>query len=268
MIPSLLLFYLAHLAQIVYGIDTNSTTSSFPQPSGDGTPRSVWSILGSCAVTLLICVWHAIHFDIVYSGDDVFYGGPVRLILWAIFGPEVIIMTAVAQWWDARRMVAAFRGMSSSTLNTQRQTTLRTMSEKGYQWSMTHSFFAQMGGFVYRDDKGNSRTIDSLKFLELCEANKIANPLIMVQDIQDKSKSDALAKAILAVQLLWFTVQVIARGSYGLAVTLLELDTVSMAALALLILWFWWDKPHRPQRPHIFYSPQDVRADPQTQYAL
>ena len=142
------------------------------------------------------------------------------------------------------------------------------MSEKGYQWSMTHSFFAEMGGFVYHDDEGKSRMIKSLEFLELCEAHKIANPIITVQEIQDKSKSDALAKAILAVQLLWFTIQVVARGSRGLAVTLLELDTVSMAALALLILWFWWDKPHRPKCPHIFYSPQDVRADPQTQSAL
>ena len=267
MIPSLLLFYPVHLAQIVYGIDTNSTTSSFPQPSGDGTTRSVWSILGSCAVTLLICIWHAIHFDIVYE-DDLFYGGSVRLILWAIFGPEVVVSNAVQQWWGARRMVTTFRGMSSSTLNTWRQTNLGTMSENGYQWSMTHSFFAEMGGLVYRDDKGKSRTIKSLEFLELCKANKVANPVITVQEIQDKSKSDPLAKAILAVQLLWFTVQVVARGSRGLAVTLLELDTVSMAALALLILWFWWDKPHRPKCPHIFYSPQDVRADPQMQSAL
>ena len=166
-------------------------------------------------------------------------------------------------WW-----CIACRGMSSSILNTWHQTNLQTMSEKGYQWSMTHSFFAQMGGFVYHDHDGNLHMIKSLKFLELCEANKIANPLIMVKEIQDKSKSDALAKAILAVQLLWFTVQVVARGSCSLAVTLLELDMVSMAALALLILWFWWDKPHHPKCPHIFYSPQDVRADPQTQSAL
>ena len=136
-------------------------------------------------------------------------------------------------------MVTAFHGMSSSTLNIRRHTNLGTMSEKGYQWSMTHSFFAEMGGFVYCDHKGNSCTIDFLKFLELCEENKVLNPLIMVQEIPDKSKSDALAKAILAVQLLWFTIQVVARGSRGLAVTLVELDTVCMATLGLLILWFW-----------------------------
>ena len=133
---------------------------------------------------------------------------------------------------------------------------------------MTHSFFAEMGGFVYRDDQGGVRTIDSLGFLELCEAHKIANPLITVKEIKDRSKSDAVGKAILTVQLLWFTLQVVVRGSSGLAVTLVELDTVCMAALSLLVLFFWWKKPLRPECPHIFYSPQEVRVEPQMDSAL
>ena len=75
-------------------------------------------------MTLLICVWHAIHVDIDYTGRE--YTGPVGLILWAIFAPEVVVAAAVEQWLNARRMVTAFRGMSSSILNTQRQTNLRT----------------------------------------------------------------------------------------------------------------------------------------------
>ena len=93
MILSLLLFYLVHLAQTVHGIDTNSTTSSSPQPSGDGTPCSIWSILGSCAVTLLICIWHAIHVDIDYTGG--MFDGPVVLTFWAIFALEVVVSKTV-----------------------------------------------------------------------------------------------------------------------------------------------------------------------------
>ena len=131
---------------------------------------------------------------------------------------------------------------------------------------MTHSFFAEMGGFVYvnRDDEGTlkSVTIDSVKFLELCKDNQIANPTITVEDIKDRSKSDALGKAILAVQLLWFTLQVVVRVPQRLMVTLVELDTVCMAVLTLLLLLIWKDKPLRPERPHIFYSPQEVNASP------
>ena len=133
---------------------------------------------------------------------------------------------------------------------------------------MTHSFFAEMGGFVYRDDQGGVRTINSLEFLELCKANKIANPAITVKEIKDRSKSDAVGKAILTVQLLWFTLQAVVRGSSGRAVTLVELDTVCMAALSLLVLFFWWKKPLRPACPHIFYSPREVKVEPQMRSAL
>ena len=133
---------------------------------------------------------------------------------------------------------------------------------------MTHSFFAEMGGFVYRDDQGGLRTINSLKFLELCRENKIANPLITVKEIKDRSKSDAIGKAILATQLFWFALQVTVRGSSGLAVTLVELDTVCMAGLSLLVLFFWWNKPLRPECPHIFYSPLEVKVEPRMDSAL
>ena len=120
---------------------------------------------------------------------------------------------------------------------------LTNFPEKGYEWSMTHGHFARMGGFVYCDDEGSLRTINSLEFLELCEANKIANPLITVQEINDKSKADAVGKVILAFQLLWFTLQVSVRHFGGLTVTLVELDTVCMAVLCLSLLFFWRHKP-------------------------
>jgi hypothetical protein len=130
---------------------------------------------------------------------------------------------------------------------------------------MTHSFFAEMGGFVYRDSEGGLRTIDALQFLELCEANQIANPVITVNEIKDRSKSDAIGKATLGIQLLWFTLQVVIRGS---SVTPVELQTLCMAALTLLVLFFWREKPLRPECPHIFYSPQEVKPEPQMDSAL
>jgi len=118
-----------------------------------------------------------------------------------------------------------------------------------------------MGGFVYCDDEGNLHTINSPRFLELCEANKIANPLITEQEIKDKSKSDALGRAILAFQLLWFTLQVSTRHFSDLTVTLVELDTVCMAVLTLLLLFLWRNKPLRAECPHIFYSYQRPQTD-------
>ncbi|KAF8441044.1 hypothetical protein L210DRAFT_3538972 [Boletus edulis BED1] len=226
------LFALLYISQLVQGTSINTTSSSCPPP--DGTTRSLWGILGSCVTTLLICVWYTIHVDLPGFNKEL-YKKPAALILLSFFAPEVVVGFACKERLEARQHVIRFR-------------------KKGYEWSMTHSFFAEMGGFAYHDNEGHPRTIRSLEFLELCEAQKIVNPVITAKEIKDKSKSDTLGKAILALQLFWFTLQVIARGSSGLAVTLVELDTVCMAVLSLLVLVLWWDKPLRPECPHVLYS--------------
>ncbi|KAI9453587.1 hypothetical protein HD554DRAFT_2031830 [Boletus coccyginus] len=233
----LLLFIFLYLSQIVQGTSgTNTTSSSCPPP--DASSRSIWSILGSCALTMLICIWQAIHPDV-----PPYEQGWNSLLAWCrrlVFGiitfiaPELVVCAAAEEWRDV---------------------------QKGYEWSMTHSYFAQMGGFVYCDDEGSLRTIDSHEFLELCEANKIANALITIQEIEDKSKADAVGKVILAFQLLWFTLQVSVRHFSSLTVTLVELDTVCMAVLFLLLVFFWGHKPLCPECPHIFYSHQRSQTD-------
>ncbi|KAI9567575.1 hypothetical protein HD554DRAFT_976480 [Boletus coccyginus] len=231
------LFVFLYLAQIVQGASTDTTSSSCPPT--DATSRSVWSILGSCALTLLICVWQAIHPDIPPHQQrwSKVWQGRLIIVITSFFFPEGMVFVAARQWRDARRKVKEFH-------------------VKGYAWSMTHSHFAQMHGFAYCDGEGNLRTINSPEFLELCEGSQIANPLITEQEIKDKSKSDALGRAILAFQLLWFTLQVSVRHFGNLTVTLVELDTVCMAVLTLLLLFLWRNKPLRPECPHIFYSPQ------------
>ncbi|KAG6374678.1 hypothetical protein JVT61DRAFT_4047 [Boletus reticuloceps] len=203
-----LLLILFHLAQLVQGTSTNTTDSSC---------RNVWSILSSCALTLLICVWHAIHFTIHQDEWTTTWWFKGLCVLGSFVAPEAIVVWAARDWKSARERVIEFR-------------------DEEYEWSMTHSFFAEMGGFVYRDDKGRPRTIDSREFLRPCKANEIANPIITAKDIKGRSKSDALGKVILTLQLFWFMLQVVVRGSTGFAVTLVELDTVCMAVLSLLVL--------------------------------
>ncbi|KAF8142079.1 hypothetical protein EV363DRAFT_1443990 [Boletus edulis] len=246
MLRLLLVFF--YLTQLVQGTPTSITDSSCPPP--DGMTRSIWSILGSCALTLLICVWHAIHFDILCDEEwNTVWLLNGLSVVGSFVAPEAIVAYAARDWKRARERVIEFR-------------------DEGYEWSMKHSFFAEMGGFVYRDDKGVSRTIDSREFLKLCKANEIANPDITTKDIKGRSKSDALGKAVLTLQLFWFMLQVVVRGSTGLAVTLIELDTVCMAVLSLLVLFLWWDKPLRPDCCHTFYSPREVKPDPPTAMTL
>ena len=109
-----LFLYLFYLAQLAQASSNHTPTSNCPLL--DGTSRSVWSILGSCALTLLICVWHTIHFDVYEDWVDTFLQR-VFLVLSSFFAPEVVVWVASEEWCNARDKVLRFRDMLSSTLN-------------------------------------------------------------------------------------------------------------------------------------------------------
>ncbi|KAL8871471.1 MAG: hypothetical protein Q9174_002700 [Haloplaca sp. 1 TL-2023] len=72
------------------------------EPDGRGT----WSILYSCIFTILLCVWTAVHLNIPGPGESSFRTW-VRKIKWvaiALFAPEIVLYTAVYQFWFAIRL--------------------------------------------------------------------------------------------------------------------------------------------------------------------
>ena len=80
-------------------------------------------------------------------------------------------------------------------------------------------------------------------FSELLAAGKIDFPTVTVEEIEDRSKSDGFSKTIALGQTLWFVAQCIARRSQHLDLTLVELLTLSLAALNGLMYFLWWNKP-------------------------
>ena len=59
-------------------------------------------------------------------------------------------------------------------------------------WSRVHGFFAAMGGFV----DGTTR----LSLEDIKQLDKIEYPNVTREEIQDKSKSDAVTKALVMLQ--------------------------------------------------------------------
>ena len=101
-----------------------------------------------------------------------------------------------------------------------------------------------MGGFVSGTD------LLSLSDIEHLIRNKeIEYPIVTREEIQDKSKGDAVTKALVLLQTTWFLLQCAARGSQRLALTELELATAAFALLNIIIYALWWDKPLDVQCP-------------------
>ncbi|KAF5315982.1 hypothetical protein D9758_018366 [Tetrapyrgos nigripes] len=100
---------------------------------------------------------------------------------------------------------------------------------------MTHGFFISMGGFVTRQDH-HPITSPSQLTKEILREIRAAK----VQDIEDKSKGDAVSKGLALLQTSWFLFQILTRRIQHLPITALEIATVGFAILNLLVYGLWW----------------------------
>lgn len=193
-------------------------------------------MLVSCVLTLILCVWSALHLNVPSRDQtrlqDIFLNA--RWIIAGIYAPELVVFTAWRQWSSAR------------ILNQTVQDTITSGADKSSQgnrkleWSMTHSFFACAGGFAFELESTRQTTHDLLTGeKQRCPRVTITArgmallarcgylPDVDEDQIEDKSKANDLAKATVVVQATWMLLQVISRLAFRLPVTLLEVNTVA-----------------------------------------
>lgn len=130
-----------------------------------------------------------------------------------------------------------------------------------HPWTDAHSWFVVMGGIVCEDTApedqrfmpgGRQRIpLDLGAFASMAREQPHLIPDFPRRYIDDKSKSDWLAKFVTFWQALYFCVQCIFRLSQHLSITLLELNVFAHVASALLLLFIWWDKPRDIHEPTV-----------------
>ncbi|KAI9449653.1 hypothetical protein F5148DRAFT_1370990 [Russula earlei] len=190
--------------------------------------RSLWDIIRSCAITILLCTWVSVHPNIP-SPQERWPRVTVRrigLMLAALFVPEIMIAWALKQ----------------------RQFAFALAEEHKDGWTKTHGFFAIMGGFMEYEGNRPVRVLlpEQLKSYSLTGNGDF--PRIAKEEIDDRSKSDIIAKTLVILHTGWFVTQCIARGVQHLPITELELVTVAFAALNFVMYLLWLDKPLNVQR--------------------
>ena len=141
-----------------------------------------------------------------------------------------------------------------------------SLKKRRHTWTMTHSFYAIMGGFAFDTSDAepnflpNHRSrlcisVYGLSYIAMKAPELI--PDIAEKQIKDKSKADSLAKFIVCLQALWFCVQCITRVSQRKAISLLELNTFAHAFCALLIYALWWYKPQDIKEPTLLQGQKE-----------
>ena len=133
---------------------------------------------------------------------------------------------------------------------------------------MAHGHLLVMGGIMVVDptfqyDKSkipNGQVLTPDLYKELTFGNtSFKLPKITEAEISDKSKGDFLSKLIAILQTTWFILQCIVRGHQHLALSELELVTLSLASLNAITYVFWWHKPLGVQDPvRIYYRLETV----------
>ncbi|CAG7852709.1 SubName: Full=Uncharacterized protein {ECO:0000313/EMBL:CCA75244.1} [Serendipita indica DSM 11827] len=261
-------------------------------PSCASQYRSLPRIVFSCLTTFFLCIWVALHLNVPEPVDTrglsrlkrlkirvkSFFRCTVIPIFVTLVFPEWVLGMAVRQFLKATQLAKEIRELQKEETEVTRQ----------------HGFFILMGGFhlfeqrqslspnkngekdgedaqllasnrgridLVEDIGSPVHPLDEFDVIRLIEAGKLCLPPSV--ELEDKCKSDGLAKFLVVAQTLWFIAQCIARKVSKLPLTELEVITLGHTLLTVAIYIAWWDKPYRVTFPMRVYETLPERTKEQ-----
>ncbi|KAF8059243.1 hypothetical protein FPV67DRAFT_1634143 [Lyophyllum atratum] len=212
------------------------------------TTRSIWDIIWSCLATIFACSWASIHPNV--PPRHIKWWGMVwrrvEYMIWTVLAPELMILWAMRQYVGAWKLAGQFEGVKLKS------------------WSTTHGHFFQMGGYLLYEGATPRQVLYRATLYDLLNSGSIRMPNITKEEINDRSKSDGVAKCLVIGQTGWFVLQCAERWVEGLVVTELELITAALALLNGFMYFFWWDKPFDVRTPvpvYLIEEPHRVKPE-------
>ncbi|KAJ7066303.1 hypothetical protein C8F01DRAFT_1346516 [Mycena amicta] len=209
-------------------------------------------IVWSCLSTIFIYTYVSMHLNVPGPRKGLWKRCKriVRMMLFALVAPELFVGFAFRQFSSASRFMEGFRVDPGAS-----QPALPTPSESEAEATRTEGFFFAMGGFVgvhghpivllsdFRRHEYPKGEEVHPKQLELSERER------MVENINDKSNKNLLAKAFAFLQGAWFILQCAFRLKERLPLTQLEVMTAAYGAVNIFIWSLWWRKPIGVDQP-------------------
>ncbi|KAG6818343.1 hypothetical protein H0H93_005858 [Arthromyces matolae] len=216
---------------------TSGPNDSDLVPASSCNDRSIYNIVWSCLTTIFACTWLAVHPNVPLVGERLFVRR-LKICGLALVAPELIVLWAIRQWFSSRRLALKYKGVLFNNSRLEIGSQILKLSDFG--WTQAHGFFAIMGGFQVRQENGELLRVPFDQLESLLHNGDIQ---ITEREILDKSKGDALAKALVLFQVTWFLLQALARANQHLPVTELEVVTLAFAFLNFMTYFCWWNKP-------------------------
>ncbi|KAF8318585.1 uncharacterized protein EI90DRAFT_3083019, partial [Cantharellus anzutake] len=211
MATALITFILANNAYaapiLPYPLNATSLSINVSEACNDlRNCRTLWNLVYSCLLTIFICVWTAVHPNVEHH----------------------------------RRMNLSMGDRIEEEM--ERRDRFGLMR----RWTLVHSYFVEMGGFIDPTTRFFRRRDPSFFGQYPGIIRGTGNRRVVAvtkQEILHKSKGDFLSKSIVSLQLLWFIVQYVGRWVGHLHKSQLEAMTLGYSALSIIICALWWHKP-------------------------
>ena len=193
------------------------------------------------------------------------------LFICALLVPKYVLAWAIRQFLRSRKIAKGEFELWGKYLSI---TMILSKSLLDQGWSTTHGFFVIMGGFhlferssietsnndkailhdnniplcplaaynLYEDDT-SYWSIGAMRQSIRADIDFTSFTVPTKEEIEDKGKSDWLAKSLVLLQTSWFVMQCIARAKGHLPITHLEIMMLVYVAINFVIYIFWWNKP-------------------------
>ena len=111
-------------------------------------------------------------------------------------------------------------------------------------WTITHGFYAEMGGFVLEDSYYfPSFLVTTSQICYLVQNQHMDMPDITKEEIQDKGKADEVVKVFVFFQTGWVVLEIVTRLAQDLPISLLELESCVIVGSSLFTFYFCFHKP-------------------------
>ncbi|KAH8668060.1 hypothetical protein BGZ60DRAFT_564343 [Tricladium varicosporioides] len=227
-------------AQLQANYKNLTALRTIPAPPWVEAPsfRGTTDILYSCIITLIACIYTALHLNIPAPKSNLVWQ-KVKWVFAALIAPEIVLYCASSQWIMARNLKKNLRRLRNTQLDADGHSKIPD------DISMKYAFFVVMGGLLVRvDDIHDEREFVALTLngvLQLAVDGHF--PSIPQSKIDDRSKADFVQKVLVIIQVLWMATQCLARLLYKLPLSLIEIHTIVHVLCALVMFLFWIKKP-------------------------
>ncbi|KAK4205012.1 hypothetical protein QBC40DRAFT_325615 [Triangularia verruculosa] len=249
--------------QLLDNLQGNSTAlretrgpSWLDNPDYRGTASIIWSSL----ITLVACVYSAIHLNIPAPGKNGEWAVLRTKFLWvliALVAPEVVLVTAFTQFLKAWWLRYELQRLQTSNSTAPAQTPV----------SLRYCFFVVMGGVRHVFD--DVLDDDEIRWLNdrIQESTAVLSPegvlqlamlghSVTVPDsaIEERSKASIIQKCLVLAQVFWMGLQCMVRVGYGFPLALIEIHVLVHVVCAAVMYAFWLKKPLDIREPIVLDS--------------